>query len=118
MGDLFLSDETGTFYTLSLENVLTYSYTGGVIADIHVVEGMNGTILANIHDGENHDTTTVITFDSGAEWSLIPAPSSDDCYLPQCSLHFMLYLSAYINNIQTTFYSRLVVCYKVEIMKF
>ncbi|KAI6658022.1 VPS10 domain-containing receptor SorCS1-like [Oopsacas minuta] len=105
VGDLFLSDETGTFYTLSLENVLTLVYGDFTQADVHVVNGMNGTILANVYVPTNQ-AMTMITFDSGAEWSLVPAASNDFCYLPYCSLNFLLSLTALAHNIQTTLFSR------------
>ena len=104
LGDLFLSDETGTFYTLSLRKVLTYTSEGRTYTDIHVVNGMNGTIIANVYVPTNM-ATTMITYDSGGEWSLIPS-SSSVCYLPDCSLNFLLSLTAIVNALETTLFSK------------
>ena len=102
-GDLFLSDETGTFYTLSLETVVTVSSGDFSLSDVYVVSGMNGTLVANVVDGA--DVVTMISYDSGAEWSKLPSAAAD-CYPPSCSLNLLMSISAYINGVQTALFSK------------
>lgn len=96
--NLYLSDETGIYYSLSLEDIVVEvndirlrDYT----VDLRVIDSINGTMMANqfTFDGGHKRNQTLITFSNGAQWHRIAAPTLVDgkptyCYLPTCSLHF------------------------------
>ena len=94
--NLYLSDETGTYYSLSLDTIVLDEQQG---LDLELIESMNGTFIANQHVGGSTGgmIRTVITFDNGAEWHLLEAPevtsdgSETDCEIPLCSLHLQMY---------------------------
>ena len=94
--NLYLSDETGTYYSLSLDTIVLDGQQG---LDLELIESMNGTFIANQYIGDSTGSTirTVITFDNGAEWHLLEAPevtsdgSETDCEIPLCSLHLQMY---------------------------
>ncbi|XP_065899121.1 VPS10 domain-containing receptor SorCS1-like isoform X4 [Dysidea avara] len=92
--DLYLSDETGVYYSLSLDNVVVDDIYGAI--DILLIDSMNGTLIANqfVSTSRSQQNRTVITFDNGARWQAIEAPSLGvdgnpiNCDMPNCSLHF------------------------------
>eukprot|EP00731_Ephydatia_muelleri_P019736 Em0012g561a len=100
--NLYTSDSTGVYYTLSLEDVVynTYSY------DFDGIYGVNGTFVANqyVRSAPSEARSvirTVITFNNGGQWSPIKAPSVDclgqtiSCSFPGCSLHLFMDTSYY-----------------------
>ena len=92
--NLYLSDETGTFYSLSLDNIVLDDQSG---LDLELIDSMNGTFIANQRVNGGLTIRTVITFDNGAEWHLLQAPEvtkdnvETDCEIPLCSLHLQMY---------------------------
>eukprot|EP01147_Barroeca_monosierra_P010445 gene10445-2576_t len=102
--NLFVSDETGVKYTLSLQDVAYVHYlsaTGTEVADVHKIESQPGTYLATWL--QNKRMETVITYNKGASWSLLPPPSNSRCDdLPEnCNLHLALETSRALRNIPT-----------------
>ncbi|XP_065883527.1 uncharacterized protein [Dysidea avara] len=99
--DLYISDEKGVNYSLSLRNInprdVIRSTNENVVYDLHKVEGTKGTYIANVLvdiDGSNiRHVTTVISFNKGTDWIPLTAPNVDangeplNCFLPDCSLH-------------------------------
>ena len=96
LDNLYFSDETGTYYSLSLDNIVLDEQNG---LDLELIKSMNGTFIANqLQYISGHSAIrTIITFDNGAEWHLLPAPEvtkdggETDCEVPLCSLHFHMY---------------------------
>ncbi|XP_036392634.1 sortilin-related receptor-like isoform X1 [Megalops cyprinoides] len=105
---LYISDMEGLSFSLSLENVLYYSPDGSgsdtliryfasePFADLHRVEGLRGVFITTLISGSlsTDSMRSVITFDKGGTWELLPAPTADslggamDCQLSAgCSLH-------------------------------
>ncbi len=100
--NLYLSDATGVFYVLSLSDIVIE----GNILDLEVIEGVNGTMVANqyVRDDPtviNAPMRTLLTLDNGGEWVLLRPPSRDvegipvSCEPPLCSLHFHMGTSDY-----------------------
>ena len=95
LDNLYLSDETGTYYSLSLDRLVLVEQNG---IDLELISSMNGTFIANqyVNNSLTH-IRTVITFDNGAEWHLLEAPevtkdgTETDCEVPLCSLHLQMY---------------------------
>lgn len=100
--NLYTSDETGVKFSLSLEHILsnkTLIWGKSVtLVDLHKVQSLNGTYLANVLF-ENRYVRSVITYNKGGSWHLLRAPYQDDngrpthCYSPYCSLHIHIVLS-------------------------
>ncbi|XP_077437651.1 VPS10 domain-containing receptor SorCS3 isoform X1 [Vanacampus margaritifer] len=95
---LYISDSTGVYFTLSLENLrTTRGPTGNLLVDIYKVEGINGMYLAN--KLVDNRIKTFITYNKGQTWALLPAPAADvagnniHCVTPFCSLHLHLEMS-------------------------
>ncbi|XP_067938207.1 sortilin-related receptor-like [Watersipora subatra] len=114
---LYVSDVTGSKYTLSLPNVVYMSptsvegtslpglrYYSEPFADIHKVEGLRGIYIASqfLTNGSadanlaDVNQTTRITYDKGGEWTHITAPYADrhghhlHCYwFTGCTLHLL-----------------------------
>ncbi|XP_046891253.1 sortilin-related receptor isoform X1 [Hypomesus transpacificus] len=115
---LYISDSQGLAFSLSLENVLYYSPEGSgsntliryfasePFADLHRVEGLRGVFIATLVNGSlsEDNMRSVITFDKGGTWELLPPPTSDslggtvDCKLSRgCSLHLAQRWSQLLN---------------------
>ncbi|XP_067102176.1 sortilin-related receptor isoform X3 [Osmerus mordax] len=115
---LYISDSQGLSFSLSLENVLYYSPEGSgsntliryfasePFADLHRVEGLRGVFIATLVNGSlsEDNMRSVITFDKGGTWELLPPPTSDslggtvDCKLSRgCSLHLAQRWSQLLN---------------------
>ncbi|XP_068452512.1 VPS10 domain-containing receptor SorCS1 isoform X2 [Clinocottus analis] len=97
--NLYVSDTSGVFYTLALENVVSsMGPEGNVMVDLYEVAGIKGMFLAN--KMADNQVKTHITYNRGRDWSLLQAPSKDlrgnsiHCVLPYCSLHLHLHVSA------------------------
>ncbi|KAG7486051.1 VPS10 domain-containing receptor 1-like isoform X2 [Solea senegalensis] len=97
--NLYVSDTTGVFYTLALENVVSsMGPEGNVMVDLYEVAGIKGMFLAN--KKMDNQVKTHITYNRGRDWRLLQAPSRDlrgnsiHCVLPYCSLHLHLHVSA------------------------
>ena len=78
--NLFVSDHTGTKFTLSLKDVAYFPYfssTGTEIADVHKVAGQPGTYMATWL--KNNRMETQITINKGASWYYIDAPDDSRC---------------------------------------
>ena len=95
LDNLYLSDESGTYYSLSLDRLVLDEQSG---IDLELISSMNGTFIANqFVDNTKAHIKTVITFDNGAEWHLLQAPevmkngTETDCEVPLCSLHLQMY---------------------------
>ncbi|XP_065920049.1 VPS10 domain-containing receptor SorCS1-like [Dysidea avara] len=105
VNNVYLSDDTATYYTLSLGDVVLVQDQdqGSFDLDFELIDSMNGTFIANQYvPGTSHrQVRTLITFDNGVEWKLMEAPEVDinqnaiDCELPSCSLHFHMSSSEY-----------------------
>ncbi|XP_017289384.1 VPS10 domain-containing receptor SorCS1 isoform X2 [Kryptolebias marmoratus] len=97
--NLYVSDTSGVFYTLALENVVSsMGLEGNVMVDLYEVAGIKGMFLAN--KKTDYQVKTYITYNRGRDWRLLQAPSKDlrgssiHCVLPYCSLHLHLHVSA------------------------
>ncbi|KAM8880472.1 VPS10 domain-containing receptor SorCS1 isoform 2-T2 [Spinachia spinachia] len=97
--NLYVSDTSGVYYTLALENVVSsMGPEGNVMVDLYEVAGIKGMFLAN--KKTDNQVKTHITYNRGRDWSLLQAPSKDlrgnniHCMLPYCSLHLHLHVSA------------------------
>ncbi|XP_062319686.1 VPS10 domain-containing receptor SorCS3 [Osmerus eperlanus] len=95
---LYISDPSGVYFTLSLENLRTSrGPAGNLLVDFYKVEGINGMFLAN--KLVEHQVKSFITYNKGQTWALLPAPDTDvagnnlHCVLPFCSLHLHLEMS-------------------------
>ncbi|CAH1258734.1 SORCS3 [Branchiostoma lanceolatum] len=101
---LYLSDTTGLYYVLTLENVVALSLPSGFLVDVQEVKGLKGTFVANQHT-PRRNPRTLITWDKGGEWSMVQAPEKDihgqlfNCTLPSCSLHLHMDFSKTIYHI-------------------
>jgi len=102
---LYISDSSGTKYSLSMERVLYFSeknsspwlrrYKSNAFVDLHKVSGINGVYIASQLTlgpvGHRH-VLTKITFNKGGLWKPVAAPEVDaygnplNCSLPTCSL--------------------------------
>ncbi|XP_025094254.1 VPS10 domain-containing receptor SorCS1-like [Pomacea canaliculata] len=88
---LYLSDPTGRFYSLSLPNIHHRATADWFEVDLHQVEGLPATYLANqqlnTSLSESKKVRTYISADKGGSWSLLkppdnaPCPKKDDCSL-------------------------------------
>ncbi|CAI8030523.1 Sortilin-related receptor [Geodia barretti] len=99
--NLYLSEETGVYFSLSLRDlVVDYAI------DLERIDGVNGTMIANQYVRDTPDVTdapirTLLTLDNGGNWELIHPPDLDvygnpvNCEPPLCSLHFDMDTSAY-----------------------
>lgn len=77
---LFLSDTTGRFYTICMENIHHRATRNWFEVDLHEVKGLPGTYLANQlldsdKPAEGRKLKTLISVDKGGEW----APLETDC---------------------------------------
>ncbi|XP_068742839.1 VPS10 domain-containing receptor SorCS1-like isoform X2 [Montipora capricornis] len=100
--NLYTSDETGVKFSLSLERILsnrTLIWGKPVtLVDLHKVQSLNGTYLANVVV-RNRYVRSVVTYNKGGSWHLLRAPYQDHngrsthCSLPYCSLHIHIVLS-------------------------
>lgn len=93
--NVYISDESGLEFVLSLEDVAAHTETnknGGtslVAVDFARVEAIDGIYLANKVNGSR--VQTLITFDKGAEWEHILSPlDATGCHPPDCSLHLAM----------------------------
>uniref|UniRef100_A0A3P8Z6A1 Sortilin-related receptor n=1 Tax=Esox lucius TaxID=8010 RepID=A0A3P8Z6A1_ESOLU len=115
---LYISDTQGLAFSLSLENILYYSPEGSgsntliryfanePFADLHRVDGLRGVFVATLINGSlsEDNMRSVITFDKGGTWELLPAPSTDslggtlNCQFSKgCSLHLAQRWSQLLN---------------------
>ncbi|KAL0973055.1 hypothetical protein UPYG_G00198300 [Umbra pygmaea] len=115
---LYISDSQGLAFSLSLENVLYFSpegtgsntliryFANEPFADLHRVEGLRGVFIATLINGSlsEDNMRSVITFDKGGTWELLPAPTADslggtlNCQLSKgCSLHLAQRWSQLLN---------------------
>ncbi|XP_027873821.1 VPS10 domain-containing receptor SorCS1 isoform X1 [Xiphophorus couchianus] len=97
--NLYVSDTSGVYYTLALENVVSsMGLEGNVMVDLYEVAGIKGMFLAN--KKTDNQVKTYITYNRGRDWRLLQAPGRDlrgssiHCVLPYCSLHLHLHVSA------------------------
>ncbi|XP_075891359.1 VPS10 domain-containing receptor SorCS1 isoform X5 [Nelusetta ayraudi] len=97
--NLYVSDTSGVYYSLALENVVSsMGLEGNVMVDLYEVAGIKGMFLANKRT--DNQVKTHITYNRGRDWRLLQAPSKDlransvHCVLPYCSLHLHLHVSA------------------------
>uniref|UniRef100_A0A4W6D2F9 VPS10 domain-containing receptor SorCS2 n=1 Tax=Lates calcarifer TaxID=8187 RepID=A0A4W6D2F9_LATCA len=74
--NLYVSDTSGVFYTLALENVVSsMGPEGNVMVDLYEVAGIKGMFLAN--KKTDNQVKTHITYNRGRDWRLLQAPSKD-----------------------------------------
>jgi len=93
--NLYLSEEQGLNYSLSLEYIISPPESDWVNGypsfDVHVVEGIVGTYIANRKTPGSQYGATVISFDKGGAWNFLTPPAvtsaGTPCSPPQCSLH-------------------------------
>ncbi|KAL5471539.1 hypothetical protein EMCRGX_G029663 [Ephydatia muelleri] len=101
--NLYLSDSSGVYYSMSLPDLVQ---EGGTTFDLQMIEGVNGTMVANQYvrsdpSQTNSPIRTLITFNNGGRWRLIEPPDVDvngnavNCEPPSCSLHFFMDTSDY-----------------------
>ncbi|XP_049577470.1 VPS10 domain-containing receptor SorCS1 isoform X2 [Syngnathus scovelli] len=97
--NLYVSDTSGVYYTLALENVVSsMGLEGNVMVDLYEVAGIKGMFLANKRTDKK--VKTYITYNRGRDWRLLQAPNKDlrgnsiHCMPPYCSLHLHLHVSA------------------------
>nr|XP_057942775.1 VPS10 domain-containing receptor SorCS3-like [Doryrhamphus excisus] len=96
--NLYLSDTSGIYFTLAMENVKTTRGIGGnQMLDLYEVAGIRGMLIANKR--QDNQVKTFITYNKGRDWRLLQAPTTDldgneiHCILPFCSLHLQLQTS-------------------------
>ena len=97
--NLYLSDVTGVYYSLSLPDIVVNTRT----TDLERIEGINGTLIANqfvrLDASEtNPPVRTLISLDNGGNWELVRPPpefDSEPCEPPRCSLHLHMGTSEY-----------------------
>ncbi|CAI8046683.1 VPS10 domain-containing receptor SorCS1, partial [Geodia barretti] len=93
--NLYLSDESGVYYSLSLRDLVIDSDYN---IDLELIEGLNGTLVANQYTREDtsdlaSSIRTVISLDNGGFWEGLLPPDEDvngdtiNCEPPNCSLH-------------------------------
>ena len=98
---LYISDVTGTKYSLSLENVIYFNPKGAhsdtwlryfaheAFADVTKVETLRGVYIANQQTNTTfnlENQRSVITFDKGGEWQPLSSPEKDlDGHPSNCS---------------------------------
>ncbi|KAM9818171.1 VPS10 domain-containing receptor SorCS1 isoform 2-T3 [Syngnathus typhle] len=97
--NLYVSDTSGVYYTLALEDVVSsMGLEGNVMVDLYEVAGIKGMFLAN--KKTDKQVKTHITYNRGRDWRLLQAPNKDlrgnsiQCMPPYCSLHLHLHVSA------------------------
>ncbi|ESO95128.1 hypothetical protein LOTGIDRAFT_160891 [Lottia gigantea] len=98
---LYLSDTTGQYYVPTLTDLL-YVVRGIPWIDFHEVKSLKGIYLANQRSiTENSrvriEVKTLISFDKGGMWSVIPVPVGETSKCKQatdCSLHLHLDLGS------------------------
>lgn len=100
---LYMSEVEGLRYSLSLMGLVSPPEQDWVQGypefDLHVVEGLVGTFIANTRDPSRRFGSTVISYDKGGNWALLRAPTLDrfggfiDCQQPNCSLHLHIQAS-------------------------
>eukprot|EP00123_Amoebidium_parasiticum_P001384 comp12455_c0_seq1/m.7385 comp12455_c0_seq1/g.7385 ORF comp12455_c0_seq1/g.7385 comp12455_c0_seq1/m.7385 type:complete len:879 (-) comp12455_c0_seq1:664-3300(-) len=75
-GNLYVSDKSGTYYTLSLKDHL---FLQSVRSDFHKVSSMVGTYITNqlVQSEGIQEFRTVISFDKGGSWKPVKAPEYD-----------------------------------------
>ncbi|XP_058526292.1 VPS10 domain-containing receptor SorCS2 isoform X2 [Ochotona princeps] len=93
--NLYQSDPRGVHYVLVLEDVRSSRQAeDSVLVDILEVRGVKGVFLANQNIGGK--VRTLITYNKGRDWHLLPPPSTDlngrptHCEPPDCHLHLHL----------------------------
>lgn len=101
-GGLYVSDSSGTRFSLSLSNhfykvfyieAIQWRYT---VDDFYEVQSMRGVYITTAVPSGGGDSAhvTMITFNSGGEWSrLRPPDSAPHCGSAECSLHLHLHYS-------------------------
>ncbi|EDV22902.1 uncharacterized protein TRIADDRAFT_64119 [Trichoplax adhaerens] len=100
--NVYVSDVTGTKFTLTLDNVYdapeVFWRLGRPYVDFYKVNSMLGTYIANKASPRSRilPSYTLITYDAGGSWRRLKAPSVDRngnstrCSLPTCSLHLSM----------------------------
>ena len=89
--NLFISDITGTKFSLALNHVQASWISSVPIIDLHIVGDLPGTLLAN-----QVKTGTLISYNKGGSWSSLTPSTRDykgqdiDCLLPDCTLQLSL----------------------------
>jgi hypothetical protein len=109
--NLYLSDESGLYFSLSLTDIVIETLYGRWQIDLELINGLNGTLIANQYARDypspfrrSFAKRTLISSDNGAFWSGILPPDEDVdgnfiiCEPPNCTLHLQM---------DTSFYARL-----------
>ena len=98
--NLYSSDITGVYYSLSLPDVVFGDSVQNI--ELQRIRGLNGTAIANQYVREdpsesNPPVRTLISLDNGGTWEPLRAPTdaANPCELPLCSLHFHMDTSEY-----------------------
>jgi sortilin len=124
-GSLYVSDSSGTRYSLSLSNhfyKVYYVYIKGTayrfsVDDFYEVQSMRGvyittavtesaTLTQRSMADEMSNHVTMITFNNGGEWSRLRPPDSiPHCHYPTCSLHLHLHYSQMMAHMLNRSYS-------------
>lgn len=91
--NLHIADTVGKKFLLIMENIEAQWDTDQVIIDIHRINGVPGTLIANqVKKG------TMISYDNGGQWTSLKPPDHDvsskeiACFLPDCKLKLSLYI--------------------------
>ncbi|KAL4231927.1 Sortilin-related VPS10 domain containing receptor 2 [Mactra antiquata] len=96
ISNLYLSDITGQYYIMSVENVVGLRYPGKFDVDLIKVKGLKGVYIINKYETLRTSIHGVfkqqsfITYDKGGNWRLLPPPEElkSSCIDPKkCSLH-------------------------------
>ncbi|XP_059143648.1 VPS10 domain-containing receptor SorCS3-like [Physella acuta] len=100
--NLYLSDATGQYFVLSLENVYHVMKLNWLEIDFHEVQGMNWTFLVNKKLTKSNSTwQTYISYDKGGNWA--PLMVNQSCkVVEQCALNLQVSQTSYL----TTVYSQ------------
>eukprot|EP01132_Coremiostelium_polycephalum_P001394 gene1394-1762_t len=94
-GTVYVSNEQGNLFTVSLDNV----YKSSSKFDVQSFSGIPGVYVANnatrsTKIAEDTVTNTLITYNNGGDWQPIKVPEGETCSFTSCSLN-LHGLSAY-----------------------
>ncbi|KAH9489945.1 hypothetical protein Btru_038312 [Bulinus truncatus] len=98
--NLYLSDITGQYYTLSLENVYHTIQLQWFEIDFYEVEGMNWTFIVNkkISTKSGFTSKTYISYDKGGNWA--PLLVNQTCRQEeQCGLQLQIFQTSFLNSV-------------------
>ncbi|XP_013411635.1 VPS10 domain-containing receptor SorCS1 [Lingula anatina] len=101
--NLYLSDITGQYFVLSLENVVTMDFGTFSFSDLIEIKSTPGVFLSNVRT--TYGIVTMVTYDKGGNWSRLAA-ADPKCRLPDCSLNLHMMYSSFKYSIPQGIFSK------------